>query len=803
MSSQAPRKIGAPSIVSEVPDASDIGALRLFEGYDREGSKSHRSILSFECCTLGRQGQVAVPSAAIVEAEATLQDASIWCRMHPEFNLRGLDHLQSRYVEDEIRTNTAAKGVFWQKNRNASPRNVVFPVQEGEQEEEDNFNDDLVVNVDDDPEPVSPLFEGNFPRGISGRSTRSRADSKATASRYSSRESTPRSRAAGSRKGSREGTPKSGLSLQLPSLSQAAWSRNEDLPKGNSIRFDDTEVAYSPQGCQTFRQNPRLARAFSSLSGVFSLSLSPLRPRLNRAPTIHSISQRRTWASMVSLKLSSPELLRATRAAEPLRGLGRVLRDSGIKTQGFGRSQAPLGSDACSSERLKRAARGDSFDEYQLSFETRRIDTFWSHSWRANAWRKVFVLYLYYNQFPAATAGGFAALLAMVLDFMDLLPHMSDAPSLIGTLELGAWASLFGVISFFIILISWRPRDRVFLDKVCIHQKDQRLKKEGVESIGAFLLHSQTMLVLWDTSYAQRLWCVFEMAAFAWAHRDDLKNRVEIRPLVFAPVFFGLFLTSAVNWILILFPPKSLILGVAVFPIIYACIAVVGVHFLRRFHRDMTTLRQQLNEFKVSNTQCFCCTVGHKDPDTGIKISCDREVIQACIVAWFGSLDEFEDFVQVELTGYFWRSLGRFGLPFRWVLGSQLPVLWAYMDLIADRHHFMAPDGALNWLLLGAHVIEGLAMWLFASPLCIAFAIWVTNCFQTKRSWKVHDGLVSMFAALLVLVPVVLLTISWYVSRFLLSPNPIIGACVFFIVTAELTVAVFKWGRGDRKMCCF
>ena len=65
-----------------------------------------------------------------------------------------------------------------------------------------------------------------------------------------------------------------------------------------------------------------------------------------------------------------------------------------------------------------------------------------------------------------------------------------------------------------------------------------------MESIGAFLYYSKTMLVLWDPSYvacqhdsvlvfhmhalrmklcqqeATRLWCVFEMAAFAWAHRS-------------------------------------------------------------------------------------------------------------------------------------------------------------------------------------------------------------------------------------------------------------------------------------------
>lgn len=62
---------------------------------------------------------------------------------------------------------------------------------------------------------------------------------------------------------------------------------------------------------------------------------------------------------------------------------------------------------------------------------------------------------------------------------------------------------------------------------------------------------------LTQNTEAQRLWCVFEMAAFAWAHRlgyavmvvkqrracwlkhfnrNDLKNRVEIRPVIFAPV---------------------------------------------------------------------------------------------------------------------------------------------------------------------------------------------------------------------------------------------------------------------------
>lgn len=45
----------------------------------------------------------------------------------------------------------------------------------------------------------------------------------------------------------------------------------------------------------------------------------------------------------------------------------------------------------------------------------------------------------------------------------------------------------------------------------------------------------------------------------------------------------------------------------------------------------MTILRQHLAEFQVANSQCYCCSVDHRLPETGEKVACDREVIQACI----------------------------------------------------------------------------------------------------------------------------------------------------------------------------
>lgn len=77
------------------------------------------------------------------------------------------------------------------------------------------------------------------------------------------------------------------------------------------------------------------------------------------------------------------------------------------------------------------------------------------------------------------------------------------------------------------------------------------------------------------------------------------------------------------------------------------------------------------------------------------------------------------------------------------MVGSQLPVFWAYMDLIAE-----AIPTQDKWSV-SALIIEALAMWLCASPLVVAFVIWVTNLLQRKRDSGLCDLLVSASAALL------------------------------------------------------
>ena len=92
-------------------------------------------------------------------------------------------------------------------------------------------------------------------------------------------------------------------------------------------------------------------------------------------------------------------------------------------------------------------------------------------------------------------------------------------------------------------LCSWFLPDRVmFLDKACIHQTDPQKNKAGIKAINEFIRRSKKLLVCEGGGeaagrhYFQRLWCVFELAAFVSkeheAGRDDVSESVIVLPLL-------------------------------------------------------------------------------------------------------------------------------------------------------------------------------------------------------------------------------------------------------------------------------
>ena len=73
------------------------------------------------------------------------------------------------------------------------------------------------------------------------------------------------------------------------------------------------------------------------------------------------------------------------------------------------------------------------------------------------------------------------------------------------------------IVLFWHPVFSWLYRgQKLFIDKYCIHQSDvQGRTNPGVTRLPLFLQHSQKLLVLFDSEYTTRLWCVWELAIYS------------------------------------------------------------------------------------------------------------------------------------------------------------------------------------------------------------------------------------------------------------------------------------------------
>ncbi|OLQ02842.1 hypothetical protein AK812_SmicGene14250 [Symbiodinium microadriaticum] len=185
------------------------------------------------------------------------------------------------------------------------------------------------------------------------------------------------------------------------------------------------------------------------------------------------------------LEVTRPEVVRVTQARHALWRFGRALREG---------HNGP--------------------DRYHQSEVRRHIAQFWSHSWRGNnTVSKILLLLVVYNGLPAVLVGS----VAFVSVRIGLQPEFELRPIVPNA---AAWSMLAGVVLSSLTLLTWPSRRRVFLDRICIHQKDERLKAEGMLNLAALLKYSQSLLVCWDPSYMQRMWCTVELAAYLKCHPE-------------------------------------------------------------------------------------------------------------------------------------------------------------------------------------------------------------------------------------------------------------------------------------------
>ncbi|CAE7227261.1 unnamed protein product [Symbiodinium sp. CCMP2592] len=372
------------------------------------------------------------------------------------------------------------------------------------------------------------------------------------------------------------------------------------------------------------------------------------------------------------MQLSRPEMLRVTSAGHMLERCGQGLR------------RGP----ACN-------------DLYFLSRPVNQIQQFCSHSWHGRVWEKVVLLLLVFNGLPALLMGTLVVVLTLAL-----LEAYSICSGEAWYCNHAAISTSLGVLVTGLTFLFWQSRREVFLDKICIHQIDERLKLEGVLNVAALVKRSKSMLVCWDTSYIRRLWCVLEIAAFLQSHEEDAP--LHIKPVTWAPVtvilflgvcFLSVILVSVMDglWESDIWSGKPLVavaLAVSVFmPLSVLCLSYASA-LMRGHFRAVDAMVEQLRSFSLKrDTVCHCCTANHLDKD-GQRTPCDRHILEGSIRLWFGSVAEFDKLVQQQVRAAFEQKLRGYPAPYSWVIGATTPIVWSnfyyFIKLMAEGRYAMA-----------------------------------------------------------------------------------------------------------------
>ena len=258
---------------------------------------------------------------------------------------------------------------------------------------------------------------------------------------------------------------------------------------------------------------------------------------------------------------------------------------------------------------------------------------------------------MFYNGKAAVVMGSLVAAAAMICFMFDFLPGwMRDMPDREQPRYLGAWCSTLGILVCVLILCFRRPRDVIFLDRLCINQYDEREKTLGVMSLGACLKHSKRIMILWDDTFCHRLWCLFELAAFLKTHDS---TELLVVPLDLTNFLFWNFVLNALIWGGSLVVPYTTdlsgnVLLVLIFVLGTCAQCWLATTNILHFSKGAQAIQKQLSSFTVAGAQCYCCSANHQTRD-GQDIACDRRIMQKCIQHWFGSVEEFEKVVQTRV----------------------------------------------------------------------------------------------------------------------------------------------------------
>lgn len=451
------------------------------------------------------------------------------------------------------------------------------------------------------------------------------------------------------------------------------------------------------------------------------------------------------------------------------------------------------------------ALRDSDIDLYFKSRKSQKISTFWSHSWHGSHWKKIMTLITIYNGPIALVFGMFIAIVMMILFALELLPGIDRGR------EFSYWCSLSGFVVTALVMVFWRPQNQIFLDRICISQTDRTLKAQAIKSLAGLLKESDSMLILWDPTWTERLWCLFELAAFLQSKKGQRKELI-VRPTFLGPMQVALFLLAAVLMIPLLVAPlpndgkdgDTWWVPTAMSLLIFSSVVVyVAMSTLRKYFRDLDVMKQQLLNISFDSTRSSCCDCNHVS-STGLRVLCDRKIVKECVNVWFGSQERFEETVRSEILEILSFDLAKRVLNTRSTLAMFIPFMWAFLDLGVSEWNSTKHREYL-WQTKGLDFfLDGLSLWLLFMPRLKDVWVLIAELTQKRPKNLCLEVIKNILASLTLLLPCAIVIPTWLASfiletwPFFMNEFPLARAGIY--LGCMLFYSMFLWclARGLR-----
>lgn len=146
-----------------------------------------------------------------------------------------------------------------------------------------------------------------------------------------------------------------------------------------------------------------------------------------------------------------------------------------------------------------------------------RVDFFISHSWSCPSWMKTLAFCHFLNLDLAIGSSCFAGLLAALLLILKTgsFTGVAQLPQDVLYASLLCWPMAAFLMAYLLGHCCCGWHISFWFDRICVDQVNDSVKAQTLQAIPAFVAQSSQMLVLWDDTYFERLWCNYELSVHA------------------------------------------------------------------------------------------------------------------------------------------------------------------------------------------------------------------------------------------------------------------------------------------------